>query len=67
MQDTLECNIGSFDRFPELFRALVETVSQLEGTDLATNYSEAMCTLKSVIQPGLNTTVSNENYTCMHN
>ncbi len=55
------CNIRSFNSFPELFRALVETVSQLEGTNLAMNYSEAMCTLKNVVQPGLNSTVSNYN------
>ena len=45
--------------FPALYRALVETVTALEHTEVAIpKLNESMCVLKKLAATGLNTTVS---------
>lgn len=45
--------------FPGLYRALTETLSEFERTDLAVqNFSESVCSLKRFVIPEINRTVS---------
>ena len=45
--------------FPEQYRALLDTITLFETTNLAVqNFSESLCALRSIISPSLNDTVS---------
>ena len=45
--------------FPDQYRALLETISLFETTNLAAqNFNESLCALKRIVTPNLNDTVS---------